>query len=91
MGILNYIYDANSINPLALIYGVEVVLPLELQIPLFRIAIRQGLIKDENHRLRLTELKVLDEKTSRAVEVGMLESPVVMGVQQKGTTTLFPS
>ncbi|XP_074299446.1 uncharacterized protein LOC141630549 [Silene latifolia] len=50
----------------ALVYGVEVVLPLELQIPSLRIAIQEGLTDDENDKLRLAELEALDEKRLEA-------------------------
>ncbi|XP_027154861.1 uncharacterized protein LOC113754810 [Coffea eugenioides] len=50
----------------ALIYGVEAVLPLEQQIPSLRIAIQEGLTEEENIRLRLEELKGLDEKKLEA-------------------------
>jgi len=53
-------------TPFALVYGFEVVLPLELQIPSFRIVVREGLIEDENHKLRLDELEALDEKRLQA-------------------------
>ena len=49
-------------TPFALVDGVEVVLPLELQIPSLRIAIQEGLTEDKNHRLRLAELEALDER-----------------------------
>ena len=49
-------------TPFALVYGVEAVLPLELQIPSLRIAIQEGLTEDENHKLHLAELEALDEK-----------------------------
>jgi len=38
-------------TPFALVYGVEAVLPLELKVPSLRIAIQEGLMEDENHRL----------------------------------------
>ena len=53
-------------TPFALVYGVEAVLPLELQIPSFRIAMQEGLTEDENHKLRLDELEALDEKRLQA-------------------------
>lgn len=53
-------------TPYALVYGVEVVLPLEHQIPSLWIAIQEGLIDNENARLRLIELKALDEKRLEA-------------------------
>ncbi|KAL0457853.1 UNVERIFIED_CONTAM: hypothetical protein Slati_0412500 [Sesamum latifolium] len=53
-------------TPYALVYGVEVVLPLEQQIPSLRIAIQEGLTEEENARLRLEELEALDEKRLEA-------------------------
>ena len=53
-------------TPFALVHGVEAVLPLELQIPSFRIAMREGLTEDENHKLRLDKLEALDEKRLQA-------------------------
>ena len=49
-------------TPYALVYGVEAVLPLEIQITSLRITILEGLSEDENHKLRLAELESLDEK-----------------------------
>ncbi|XP_074297872.1 uncharacterized protein LOC141628665 [Silene latifolia] len=53
-------------TPYALVYGVEAVLPLELQIPSLRIAIQEGLTDDENDKLRLAELEFLDKKRLEA-------------------------
>ena len=41
---------------------VEVVLPLERQIPSLRIVIQEGLTVEDNARLHLEELEALDEK-----------------------------
>ena len=49
-----------------MVYGVEVVLPLECQIPSLRIAIQEGLSNEDNVRLRLEELEALDEKRLEA-------------------------
>ncbi|KAK9714901.1 hypothetical protein RND81_06G129300 [Saponaria officinalis] len=49
-------------TPYALVYGVEAVLPLELEIPSLRIAIQMGLTEEENDKLRLAELEALDDK-----------------------------
>ncbi|XP_074300733.1 uncharacterized protein LOC141632043 [Silene latifolia] len=48
--------------PYALVFRVEAVLPLELQIPSLRIAIHEGLTDDENDKLLLALLEALDEK-----------------------------
>ena len=49
-------------TPYSLVYGVEAVLPLERQIPSLRIAIHEGLIDEDNAKLRLQELETLDKK-----------------------------
>uniref|UniRef100_A0A803M8C3 RNase H type-1 domain-containing protein n=1 Tax=Chenopodium quinoa TaxID=63459 RepID=A0A803M8C3_CHEQI len=58
--------NATHSTPYALVYGVEAVLPLKLQIPSLRIAIQEGLTSDENDKLRLAELEALDEKILQA-------------------------
>jgi hypothetical protein len=55
-----------QVTPYSLVYGVEVVLPLECQIPSLRIAIQEGLSNEDNVRLRLEELEALDEKRLEA-------------------------
>ncbi|XP_069145417.1 uncharacterized protein [Solanum lycopersicum] len=55
-------------TPYSLAFGVEVVPPLERQIPSLRLAIQERLTEEENARLRLAELKALDEK--RCFQVG---------------------
>jgi len=47
-------------------YEVEVVSPLELQIPSLRVAIQEGLTEDESHKLWLAELEALDKKRVQA-------------------------
>ncbi|KAL0451372.1 UNVERIFIED_CONTAM: hypothetical protein Slati_1115300 [Sesamum latifolium] len=53
-------------TPYVLVYGVETVLPLEQQIPSFRLAIQEGLAEEENASLQLEELEALDEKRLEA-------------------------
>ena len=48
--------------PYSLVYCVEVVLPLERQIPSLRIVIHEGLTNEDNTKLCLQELEALDEK-----------------------------
>ena len=52
--------------PYSLVYGVEVVLPLENQIPSLRMVIQEGLTDEENAKLCLQELEVLDERKLEA-------------------------
>ena len=47
-------------------YGIEAVLPLEIQIPPLHIATQEGLSEDENHKLCLAELESIDEKRLQA-------------------------
>ena len=53
-------------TPYSLVYGVEIVLPLERQIPSLRIAIQECLSNEGNVHLRLEELEALDEKRLEA-------------------------
>ena len=53
-------------TPYSLVYGVEVVLPLESQISSLRMAIQEGLTDEENAKLRLQELEALDERRLEA-------------------------
>ncbi|KAG9447595.1 hypothetical protein H6P81_013723 [Aristolochia fimbriata] len=53
-------------TPYSLVYGVEAMLPLEIQIPSLRVALREGLTEEENIRLCLQELESLDEKRLEA-------------------------
>ena len=55
-----------QVTPYSLVYRVEDVLPLERQIPSLRIAIQEGLTKEENAKLGLQELEALDEKRLKA-------------------------
>ena len=54
-----------QVTPYSLVFGVEAVLPLKRQIPSLRIAIQEGLIEEENAKLRLQELEALMRKGSR--------------------------
>ena len=55
-----------QVTPYSLVYRVEDVLPLERQISSLRIAIQEGLTKEENAKLGLQELEALDEKRLKA-------------------------
>ena len=49
-------------TPFALVYGVDVVLHIEVEIPTLRISMK-GLITDEDYRISwLQELVILDER-----------------------------
>jgi ribonuclease HI len=51
-------------TPYSLVYGCEAVLPLEIQLPSLRVAIRDGLTQDEQVQLRFQELDALEEDVS---------------------------
>ena len=53
-------------TPYTVVYGVEAVLHLEIQIPSLRIATLEGVSVNENHKLCLVELESLDEKRLHA-------------------------
>ena len=53
-------------TPFSLVYGVEAVLPLEIQIPSLRVALATEMIDEEQHVLRLQELEALDDKRLQA-------------------------
>ncbi|KAA0060042.1 uncharacterized protein E6C27_scaffold160G00010 [Cucumis melo var. makuwa] len=54
------------VTPYSLVYGVEVVLPLEREIPSLRMAMQEGLTTEDNVKLHLQELGALDEKRLEA-------------------------
>ncbi|KAI3470611.1 hypothetical protein Pfo_027274 [Paulownia fortunei] len=53
-------------TPYALVYGAEIIVPLEQQIPSLRIVMQEGPIEEENARVQLEELDALDEKRLEA-------------------------
>ena len=53
-------------TPYSLAFGVEVVLPLEHQIPSLRLFTQEGLTEEKNARLRLVKLEALHEKRLEA-------------------------
>ena len=57
-------------TPYSLIYDMEVVLPIEVQIPSFRIMKDAGLSEDDWIQTRLDQLNLIDEKRLTAVFYG---------------------
>ena len=56
------IHTPTGATPFSLTYGVEVVLPLEVEIPSLRVSLK-GLVIDEDYcAIRLQELEILDDK-----------------------------
>jgi len=53
-------------TPFYLVYGCEVVLPLEIQIPSLLITLATKMMNEEKHQMRLEELEDLDDKHLQA-------------------------
>lgn len=54
-------------TPYALVYGVEAIVPIEVEIPSLRVSLK-GIIFDEDYRVsRLQELELLDDRHQHAV------------------------
>ncbi|KAG9458315.1 hypothetical protein H6P81_002823 [Aristolochia fimbriata] len=53
-------------TPYSLVYGTEAVLPLKVQLPSLRIAVREGLTTEECAQMRLAELESLNEQRLEA-------------------------
>ncbi|XP_020258850.1 uncharacterized protein LOC109835279 [Asparagus officinalis] len=53
-------------TPFSLVYGCEAVLLLEIQIPSLRVTLAIRMTDEEQHRLRLQELEVLDDMRLQA-------------------------
>ena len=54
-------------TPYSLVYGIEAVLPIEVQIPSLRIMKDAGLSKDDWIHTRLDQLNLIDEKRLTAI------------------------
>jgi hypothetical protein len=55
-------------TPYSLVYGCEAVLPLEVELPSLRVALRDGLTQDEQILLHFQELDTLEENRLHAVQ-----------------------
>ena len=72
-------------TPFSLVYGMEVVLPIEVQIPSLRIMKDASLSKDEWVQTRLDQLNLIDKKRLAAVCHGqMYQKCIVIGGNRTG-------
>ena len=55
-------------TPYSLVFGIEAVLPLEVELPALRVAIHDELTQDEQVRLRFQELDALEERHLKALQ-----------------------
>ena len=60
------------VTPFSLVYSMEVVLPIEVQIPSLRIMRDAGMNKDEWIQTRLDQLNLIDEKRLTVVCHGQM-------------------
>ena len=58
---------SNGATPYSLVYGMKVVLPIEVQIPSLRIMKDAGLREDDWIQTRLDQLNLIDEKRLTSV------------------------
>nr|XP_009761536.1 PREDICTED: uncharacterized protein LOC104213700 [Nicotiana sylvestris] len=84
---------ATQTTPYSLVYGVEVVLSLEQQIPSLQITIQEGLTSKEYAQLHVAELEALDEKRLEAQQklVCYQARLARASLQQKSATTIILS
>ncbi|GAA0153306.1 hypothetical protein LIER_11576 [Lithospermum erythrorhizon] len=66
MGVQNHVSTPTHSTPYALVYGVEVILSLEVQIPSLRVGVNAEITQEEATQLRLQELDSLDEQRLNA-------------------------
>ncbi|KAH9313634.1 hypothetical protein KI387_022261, partial [Taxus chinensis] len=62
------IHTPTGATPFSLVYGSEVVLPLEVQIPSLRVSLREFVSDEGYHQNRLAQLELLDERCLNALE-----------------------
>jgi len=55
-----------KVTPFSLVYGCEVILPLEIQIPSLCVALTMEMRNEEKHRLWLQEVEALGDKRQQA-------------------------
>ena len=61
------IRTSTGATPFSLVYGMEAVLPMEVQIPSLRIMKDTGLNEDDWMQTRLDQLNLIDEKRLAAI------------------------
>ena len=66
MGLTQTMRTLTKVEPFSLMYGCEIVLPLEIQIPSLHVALASRMVGEEKQQLRLQELEALDDKRLQA-------------------------
>ena len=72
MVIQNYMEETNGFNPYQLVYGKEVMLPIEFKIHAYKLAAKLGLELSEALQQRVMQLNELDEIRQQAVQHTLL-------------------
>jgi len=67
LGLPNYGPSPNRQYAFSLVYGCEVVISLEIQMPSLQVAVATKMTKEDNDRLRLQKLEALDEKMTTSL------------------------
>ena len=74
----------------SLVYGCEVVLPLEIRIPSLRVALITRMMDEEKHRLRLQEVEVLDDKHLQAQQqIDLYQARITRAFNKKVKERIF--
>ena len=77
-------------TPFSLVYGCEAVIPLEMQIPSFRVALATKRTEGDNDRLRLQELKALDEKQLQTQQhIELYQARISKAFNKRGKERIF--
>lgn len=59
---------STSATPFSLIYGVEAIMHLDLEIPSLLVSLKNFILNEESHQARLDQLTLLDEICINAIE-----------------------
>ena len=71
-------------TPFSLVYGCVTVLLLKIQIPSLRVALTAEMTNEEKHRLRLQELKALDDKCLQAQQqIELYQARIIRALNKK--------
>ena len=77
------VQTSTGATPYSLVYGMEVVLPIEVEIPLLRVLKEVELEKAEWVQARYEQLNLIEEKRMKAICHGQLYQKRMMRVHDK--------
>lgn len=74
----------------SLVYGCDAVLPLEIQIPLLHTILALEMTTEDNHKLHLLKLKVLDEQRLQAQQhIELCQAKIAQAFNKKVKQWVF--